>query len=84
MTSKVYQLKYDSEVDKDIHDWISKLPSNRKAELVRHAIRFYLTATGNNVTPALLINSNQGPVEKVKEPEREKKVRPSLPMDGEF
>lgn len=82
MMSKVYQLKYDTKVDKDIDDWLSGIPSSRKAELVRHAIRFYLNATGSSVTPALLI-SNPNQVIQEKEPQKEKR-RPKMDTNGGF
>lgn len=48
MADQLYQLPYDDEIDKDIHEWLKGLKRSRKAEIVRHAIRFYLTSTGNN------------------------------------
>lgn len=48
MADQIYQLPYDDEIDKDIHEWLKGLKRSRKAEIVRHAIRFYLTSTGNN------------------------------------
>jgi hypothetical protein len=53
MANNIYQLKYDDEIDKDIHDWLANIPSNRKAEIVRHALRYYLTYNGKEMTPML-------------------------------
>ncbi|MCP8969743.1 hypothetical protein NK662_14525 [Ectobacillus sp. SYSU M60031] len=48
MANQVYQMSYDDEIDKDIHEWLEGLKRSRKAEMVRHAIRFYITAVGQN------------------------------------
>jgi hypothetical protein len=53
MVNNIYQLKYDDVIDKDIHDWLADIPSNRKAEIVRHALRYYLTYNGQELTPRL-------------------------------
>ena len=51
MTQKVYQLKYDSEFDKDIDKWLKGLPRSKKAEHVRHALRFYIAYAQDSKTP---------------------------------
>lgn len=76
MADRVYQLSYDTELDKDIHSWLEKLPRSRKAELVRNAIRFYLQATGETPNPIITL-----PSQLVKKQTKEKK-KPSLPKDG--
>ncbi|MBM0064802.1 hypothetical protein [Alkalicoccobacillus gibsonii] len=42
MAEKVYNLKYDTEYDRDIHDWMEKIPKSRKGELIRSAIRLWM------------------------------------------
>lgn len=42
MAKMVYKLPYDDEVDSDIHAFINSLPRTKKAEIMRHAIRFYM------------------------------------------
>lgn len=80
---KVYQLPYDEEIDKDIHQWLNSLPRSRKAELVRNALRFYINATQGG---ANVITVNPSPLLQVETPEKNtKKKRPdSLPTDGNF
>lgn len=41
MTEKVYKLPLDDQLDQDLIDWINSFPRNKKAEVVRHALRFY-------------------------------------------
>lgn len=41
MTEKIYKLPLDEDVDRDLLTWINSLPRNKKAEVVRHALRFY-------------------------------------------
>lgn len=72
MANNIYQLKYDDVIDKDIHDWLANVPSNRKAELVRHAIRYYLEYHGKEMTPVL-----SPPMAQKEEPKKER-VRPKV------
>lgn len=37
-----YKLPIDTEVDADIVAWINKFSRNKKGEMVRHAIRYYM------------------------------------------
>lgn len=86
MANKIYQFSYDDELDKDIHEWINKIPRSRKAETVRHAIRFYIASNGGssgihmpNVAGAPIVTEEQ-PVQK----EVLEKRKPKLPTDGSF
>ncbi|MGD6869988.1 MULTISPECIES: hypothetical protein [Bacillus cereus group] len=87
MASKIYQLSYDDQLDKDIHEWLKKIPRSRKAETVRHAIRYYIASNGGssgihmpNVS-GVPVMSTEPQVQK----EIPKKRRPSkLPTDGNF
>ncbi|HLO12797.1 MAG TPA: hypothetical protein VK190_11345 [Pseudoneobacillus sp.] len=80
MANNIYQLKYDDEVDIDIHDWLLSLPSNRKAEMVRHAIRYYLTYNGKGIVPLLSPPFQQ----QITKEEPKKKVRPMMDIGGSF
>ena len=42
MAQSHYKLPLDDELDKDIKDWIDTFPRNKKGEVVRHAIRYYM------------------------------------------
>lgn len=44
-----YKLPLDDEFDKDITDWIDSFPRNKKGEMVRHAIRYYMEMEGKNL-----------------------------------
>jgi hypothetical protein len=79
MANKIYQLKYDDDLDQDIHDWLESIPSNRKAERVRHAIRYYLTYHGKELVPALA-----PPVEAAPKPIVETRKRPTMDLGGSF
>jgi hypothetical protein len=48
MSRKYYQMPYDETIDADIVKWMESLPKDRKAEMVRTAIRYYMAATGDN------------------------------------
>ncbi|MGE6347991.1 hypothetical protein ACQKIY_25045 [Bacillus mycoides] len=37
----IYKLPLDDDVDVDIQKWMDKIPRNKKAEVIRHAIRLY-------------------------------------------
>lgn len=39
--TKFYKLPWDEVADKDIGEWLKSIPRNKKAEVVRYAIRFY-------------------------------------------
>jgi len=41
-------MPYDETIDADIVKWMESLPKDRKAEMVRTAIRYYMAATGDN------------------------------------
>jgi hypothetical protein len=81
MANKIYQLQYDDEIDRDIHEWLQSLPRSRKAEMVRNAIRFYLHATNGAPTPIIPVVPVAMQVEQpVEQPKRNRK-RPALPKD---
>ncbi|PFW61565.1 hypothetical protein [Bacillus sp. AFS075034] len=75
MANKTYLLSYDDVLDKDIKLWLDSLPRNRKAEMVRTAIRQYMHTSGT----APIVT----PVVEVKE-ELKKKKRPKLNRGGNF
>ncbi|PGA05606.1 hypothetical protein [Bacillus mycoides] len=37
----IYKLPLDRKIDKDLLDWLDTMTRNKKAEIVRHALRFY-------------------------------------------
>ncbi|WES09670.1 hypothetical protein [Bacillus paranthracis] len=86
MVSKIYQLSYDDQLDKDIHEWLKKIPRSRKAETVRHAIRYYIASNGGS-SGIHMPNVTGLPIS-VEEPksqqETPKKKRPKLSKDGDF
>lgn len=85
MANKIYQLPYDDIVDKDIHEWLGKLPRNRKAEMVRNAIRFYISCGGNSksiLAPGLVPQSVVPKKQEIEE--KIQKKRPNLSKDGSF
>lgn len=41
MTDTIYRLPLDEMTDNDLIDWIGSIPRNKKAEVIRHALRFY-------------------------------------------
>lgn len=43
MSSSHYKLPLDEDVDKDIMDWINSFHRTKKGEMVRHAIRYYMS-----------------------------------------
>lgn len=77
MANKIYQLQYDDDIDADIHDFIEQFPRNRKAEMVRHAIRYYLSYYGKEIVPTFT-----PPMEK-KRPEGQRE-RPTMDIGGNF
>jgi hypothetical protein len=85
MANKIYQLQYDDEIDRDIHEWLNSLPRSRKAEMVRTAIRFYLHATNGAPTPIIPVVPVAMQVEQQAEQPKRNRKRPSiLPKDGQF
>lgn len=77
----IYQLPYDENLDKDIHEWLKSLPRNRKAEMVRNAIRFYIQTTQSS--NQIVINPTNIQVLSDTSKQEQKK-RPTLPTDGNF
>lgn len=75
MANKTYLLSYDDVLDKDIKLWLESLPRNRKAEMVRTAIRQYMHTSGT--APVIV------PVFETKEEPKQRK-RPKLNRGGDF
>ncbi|HHT7137869.1 hypothetical protein ACS2BQ_27345 [Bacillus cereus group sp. BceL306] len=75
MANKTYLLSYDDVLDKDIKLWLESLPRNRKAEMVRTAIRQFMHTSGTAPVIAPI-------VEKKEEPKQKK--RPKLNRGGDF
>lgn len=51
--NKIYQLPYDDVEDKDINEWLNSFSRNKKAEMVRHAIRYYMSYHGGKSFPVM-------------------------------
>lgn len=83
MTNKIYQFSYDDQLDKDIHEWLKSIPRSRKAETVRHAIRFYIACNGGSSGIHMPSTCSADIVQPTKVFEKEKK-KPKLPIDGNF
>jgi hypothetical protein len=81
MANKIYQLQYDDEIDRDIHEWLNSLPRSRKAEMVRNAIRFYLHATNGAPTPIIPVVPVAAPAEQQAEQPKRNRKPPALPKD---
>ncbi|KXI90021.1 hypothetical protein P4T49_22210 [Bacillus paranthracis] len=78
MANKTYLLSYDDVLDKDIKDWLASLPRNRKAEMVRTAIRHYMHTSGSIIIPPMK-------EEKVEpEPKKVERKRPKFGKGGNF
>lgn len=82
-----YKLPLDEEVDKDIIDWIDNLPRMKKGEMVRHAIRYYMTVLGEgemikfpNINTPMVAKQESTP-SSVPQPKREKQ-RPTINVGG--
>lgn len=58
MSQTHYKLPVDTEVDKDILEWINSFPRNKKGEMVRHAIRYYMAELGEGETIKFPQSSN--------------------------
>lgn len=85
MTNKIYQFSYDDQLDKDIHEWLKSIPRSRKAETVRHAIRFYIACNGGSsgIHMPSTCNADMITPSKIAGTEMKKK-KPKLPTDGNF
>lgn len=83
-----YKLPLDEEVDKDIIEWIDNLPRMKKGEMVRHAIRYYMTVLGEgemikfpNVNTGTIVNQGNAPKSEQNNKPREK-IAPSFNRDA--
>lgn len=65
MSQTHYKLPLDTEVDKDIIDWIAEIPRTKKGELVRHAIRYYMEILGEDEGSTIKFPSASSKSEKV-------------------
>ncbi|MCQ6288596.1 hypothetical protein [Bacillus cereus] len=85
MANKIYQFSYDDQLDKDIHEWLKSIPRSRKAETVRHAIRFYIACNGGSNGIHMPSTCSADIIQPTKVFEKEtKKKKPKLPIDGNF
>lgn len=83
-----YKLPLDEEMDKDIYDWINQFPRNKKGEMVRHAIRYYMAELGEGEKikfPNSPVSKPSIPVEKPitqQAKQRKERVRPQMNADA--
>lgn len=68
MSKVVYKLPYDDEVDSDIHEFINSLPRTKKAEIMRHAIRFYMANLSEGELIKLPTGNSSSPQVPVRQP----------------
>lgn len=81
-----YKLPIDTDVDKDILDWINSFPRMKKGEMVRHAIRYYISELEEGETIKFPSNNNsvkENNDENTQSPEKKKKrKKPQLNIDA--
>ncbi|QRV11425.1 hypothetical protein JR311_19795 (plasmid) [Bacillus velezensis] len=70
-----YKLQYDKTVDKDIDEWLNSFPRSRKAEAVRHALRYYIAASKISKEPFKMITDTQ----RSQQQSQTDKIRPNIP-----
>lgn len=68
MEDMFYKLPLDGETDGDLIKWINSMPRNKKAEVIRHALRFYKSYLVEDGTLFVMPNAPQ-----VEKPEKVKK-----------
>ena len=86
MTATHYKLPYDTEVDKDIHDWINSFHRTKKGEMVRHAIRYYMAVQDGEMFKFPNMQSEERktvatPVSQ-QEVNRRERVKPNLNLEA--
>lgn len=95
MSMTHYKLPLDTDVDKDIMDWINQFHRTKKGEMVRHAIRYYMSILEEGETikfPSMASNNRvQQPVAETKssvsmvdqkQKHRKERKKPVLNMDA--
>ncbi|WP_151035812.1 hypothetical protein [Bacillus wiedmannii] len=89
----IYKLPLERMTDKDLLDWIDEMPRNKKAEIVRHALRFYKSHLGEGeyfyYAPPAPNSQAYVPVDNMKEvassvQESPKDKKPKRPKVGIF
>lgn len=88
-TAAIYKLPYDKEVDKDIYEWLNSFPKSRKADAVRHALRYYIAASKSSGETFKMITDTTEPARKsspkpvIKDVDQNKeKKRPKLNLSN--
>jgi hypothetical protein len=95
MATQHYKLPYDDEHDKDIIDWINSFSRNKKGEMVRHAIRYYMSQleegeaikfpnapTQTIARPSMQTQVQDNRSQASKNAQERPKVRPSVNIGG--
>lgn len=81
MADVIYKLPLDEATDNDIITWLNKLPRNKKAEVVRHALRFYISHLKEGETfimPTVSVATPQQTVHESEEKKNKPKQKPKL------
>lgn len=58
-----YKLPLDDICDNDIIEWLAQFPRSKKAEIVRHALRYYITEQTKNDGQVFLMRKPTSAVE---------------------
>lgn len=77
MADTIYKLPLDEYTDADLIEWINSFPRNKKAEVVRHALRFYKSHLKDGETFIMPTRQADGGKAVVVEESKVKKPRPS-------
>jgi hypothetical protein len=80
MADMIYKLPLDEATDNDLITWLNKLPRNKKAEVVRHALRFYMSHLKEGeifIMPTVSATSKQ-PVSSELEDKKKPKQKPKV------
>jgi hypothetical protein len=78
MADVIYKLPLDESTDGDLINWINKLPRSKKAEVIRHALRFYISHLKEGeifIMPSVNVAT---PVTQVISESEDKKKKPKL------
>lgn len=80
MADTIYKLPLDGQTDNDLIVWLNSLPRNKKAEVVRHALRFYKSQLKEGETfimPSGQVDTGARTVDVIEEKQEEKKRPPA-------
>lgn len=80
MEDMIYKVPLDGVADKDLIEWINSLPRNKKAEVVRHALRFYKSHLTEGETMFVMPSARAVSPEEMVElpPVKQEKIKPVI------